>query len=95
MFDLSRLSDAIGGLLGNTSLEQVPDLRSVVEQLSANGLDLSTLQNLAPAELTELLAQYNIDLGSFTPDQLSEFLSLPTDATGVMDTIGQFLERRG
>ena len=69
MFDLARLTEAIGGVLGQSAAGIEPS--SVLEQLGAVGLDVSELQQLDPEHLITTLSESGIDMGGVDPAELT------------------------
>ncbi len=62
MFDLSRLTDTISGLVGALGSDAVAQAQSLPEILQNIGLDPSTLTGLSESEIGSLLASYGVDI---------------------------------
>lgn len=73
MFDFSRLTDTISGLVG--SLGSQSDAAQTLPDLLQNvGLDPSILSGLSETEIGSLLASYGIDISQFAEGELTQFV---------------------
>ena len=89
MFDLSRVSDVVGGLLGQSSSEL--DGAGLLQTLSDNGVDLAQLEGLAGPEMLEFLEQSGIDVAGLDPAQLTDLagqFSEGVDLQSIADLLG-------
>ena len=87
MFDLTRLTEAIGGILGQSAANIEPS--NVFEQLSSAGLDLGDLQNLDPEYLITTLSEQGIDVAGL---DLAELTAL-AEQGGLTDLLPEILSR--
>ena len=76
MFDLARIAEQIGGLIGQSASEALS--QDLFTQLTEHGFDPSQLADMAGLDPTEILARLSesgIDVSQFAPDQLAELAS--------------------
>ena len=73
MFDFSRLTDTISGLVGSLG-SQAGTAQSLPEVLQNVGLDPSILSGLSETEIGSLLASYGIDISQFAEGELTQFV---------------------
>ncbi|MEQ8823076.1 MAG: hypothetical protein RIC14_01740 [Filomicrobium sp.] len=89
MFDLTRLTDMVGDLIGQSDTGNGFD--SILQQLSEHGIDASQLDNLDVQQFTELLSQNGIDLSELDVGQISQL----AEQVGLELPAGELLERFG
>lgn len=87
MYDLTRLTEAIGGILGQSAANIEPS--TVFEQLSSAGLDLGDLQNLDPEHLITTLSEQGIDVAGL---DLAELTAL-AEQGGFTDLLPEILNQ--
>jgi hypothetical protein len=73
MFDFSRLTDTISGLVGSLG-SQAGTAQSLPDVLQNVGLDPSILSGLSETEIGSLLASYGIDVSQFAEGELTQFV---------------------
>ena len=73
MFDFSRLTDTISGLVGSLG-SQAGTAQSLPEVLQNVGLDPSILSGLSETEIGSLLASYGIDISQFAEGEMTQFV---------------------
>ena len=74
MFDLSKLTETVGGLFGNSSVAETLQSGVGSELMQRLGIDPTALEGLAPDQILDLLQQHGIDPSQLAPDQISELL---------------------
>lgn len=72
MFDLGKITDAIGGLLSGQTQAAQTEGGGIAELLASAGIDPALLDGLSQEEIIALLQQYGIDPGLIDPAQLGE-----------------------
>ena len=72
MLDLSRITEAITGLLGNVAENGAG---SLMDAIGNSGLGLEQLEGLAPDQVMNLLSNYGVDLADFSPEQIEALLA--------------------
>ena len=87
MFDLSRITDVIGNLLGGQPVQETLAGGGLAELLAKAGIDVSILDGLKPGEITDLLAQNGIDL-SQVPESEIAGLFASADGEQVLSLLG-------
>lgn len=94
MFDLSRVTEMIGGFLGQTSAgNAVNDL--IADKLSSLNIDPSMLEGLGAGQITDLLAQNGIDISQLAPEQLNELLGQLGPSSPIAEALSGLLSNRG
>lgn len=88
MFDISRITEAVGGLIGQASQES--DTDGLMQHLSDAGVDLPQLDGMDSQEITQFLENSGIDLGNFDISQISEAAGQFAENSDVQ-SIGNFL----
>ena len=73
MFDFSRLTDTISGLVGSLG-SQAGTAQSLPDVLQNVGLDPSILSGLSETEIGSLLASYGIDISQFAEGEMTQFV---------------------
>lgn len=91
MFDFSRISEAVGGMLGQASGLPDTSLEGVKSTIAEAGLDVSLLQGLAPDQILELLGQHGIDISAFAPEQISSLVNSLDLGTLTEGPVGELL----
>lgn len=97
MFDFSRLTDTISGLVGALGPEAAGHAQSLPEVLQNVGLDPSILTGLSETEIGSLLASYGIDISQFAEGELTQFaegLGLPEGAGQLTSLWNSFSDHR-
>ena len=74
MFDLSRITDAIGGLVSGSLAGEAVQAQSLTGLMQNVGLDPSILAGLSESEIAPLLASYGIDVTQLAEGELSQFV---------------------
>jgi len=72
MFDFSKITDAIGGLVSGGQQQSPLDASGIAELLNNAGIDPAMLAGLNQEENLNLLQQYGIDPGQFDLSQLGQ-----------------------
>ncbi len=70
MFDITRITEAVGGLVGQAS--ENTGAGGLMQQLSEAGLDLSQFDGLNGQEITDLLKESGFDMANIDIDQVAE-----------------------
>ena len=70
MFDITRITEAVGGLVGQAS--ENTGAGGLMQQLSEAGLDLSQFDGLNVQEITDLLKESGFDMANIDIDQVAE-----------------------
>lgn len=94
MFDITRITEAVGGLVGQASANF--DTDGLTQQLSDAGLDLQQLEGLDTQQLTDLLESSGIDIANIDVNQLSEMagqFSESTDIQSIGDLLSNLTQR--
>ncbi len=94
MFDITRIADAVGGLVGQSA--ETPGGDGLLQQLSETGLDPSQLEGLGVQELMDVLEQNGIDASSFDISQISELAgqwSENIDGQSISDLLSNLTKR--
>lgn len=92
MFDLSKLTEILSGLLGASPVADAMQSQGVSDLLQNVGLDPSVLEGLAPDQVMELLAQHGIDPMQLAPDQLTELLQGLGASEGLGEVASRFFD---
>jgi hypothetical protein len=74
MFDFSRFTETISGLVGSIGSDAVAQAQGLPEVLQNVGLDPSILTGLSETEIGSLLASYGVDISQFAEGELSQFV---------------------
>jgi len=94
VFDLSRITDMIGGFIGQTAAGAgVKDL--VADKLAAVNIDPAMLEGLAAPEIVDLLARNGIDVTQLAPEQLAELASTIDPSSPIGQALSSLLSDRG
>lgn len=94
MFDFSKITDAIGGLLSNGQNQLPEGAAGITQMLEQAGVDPALLNGLNQEEIFALLQQYGIDPSLIDPAQISELLQ-GSDIAGSLGEMAQsWLESR-
>lgn len=72
MFDFSKLTDTVFGLLGGATSESTEQSGGIRDLLQQAGLDPSLLEGLDQTQIFELLSQHGIDPSQLGADQINE-----------------------
>ncbi len=95
MFDFSRISETIGGLIGQSAPsldgELAPD--AILQRLQDVGIDTSSLESLGGTELLARLSELGIDTGNLDPQAILQQLS--EGGGGLTGIATDLLSRRG
>ncbi len=94
MFDLSRVGELVGDLLGQNAADASEG--GLLQNLTESGFDLTQLDGLAGPEILELLEQSGIDVAGLDATQLSELtgqLSEGIDLQSITDLVGTVADR--
>jgi hypothetical protein len=70
MFDIARLTDMVGGVLGQGATDAGAEM--LMQQLNGVGIDAAQLDGLAPAELLSQLSEQGIDLSQMDAAEISK-----------------------
>lgn len=92
MFDLSRIAEAVGSLLRNNVAEALP-AGNLIDAISNAGIDISSLQGLAPQEIIDLLGRSGIDITSLTPESVQQVLNAIGCEGGAASLLGSVFSR--
>lgn len=94
MFDLSRITETLGNLVGNAPLADALQNSDLMSVLAHSEIDLVSLQGLDTQHVIELLASRGIDISQYAPDQLKGLLEQLGSGQDVIssaaDLIGRF-----
>mgnify|MGYP001184998084 CR=1 FL=1 len=93
MFDLSRITETLGNLLGNAPLADAFQSSDLMGVLANSGIDLASLQGLDPQQVVELLASHGIDISQYAPDQLQGLLDQLGSGQDVIRSASELLGR--
>lgn len=82
MFDVARLTDMVGGVLGQGATDAGAEI--LMQKLKDVGIDASQLDGLAPTELLAQLGEQGIDLSQMDAGEISQLaeqlgVDLPID----------------
>ena len=91
MLDLARLTEMVGGVLGQDAADFGTD--DLLQQLSDAGLDPAQLQGLAPDELLTMLSENGIDPAEFDLAGLTEMFGSEGAGQTLGEGIRQFAQR--
>ena len=91
MFDLARLTEVVGGVLGQSAANF--NAGDIVQQVSELGLDPAILQQLDPEQLVTMFAENGIDLTNLDPAELSAIAEQTGIGEGLPEIISQFTDR--
>lgn len=91
MFDLSRVTEMIGGLLGQQS-GNAEDMLS--QHLGDLGIDPGLLDGISGAEAIDLLSQHGIDVSQLAPEQLSVLLGQLDPNAPIAELLSGLLSRQ-
>jgi hypothetical protein len=83
MFDFSRITDAISGLVGALGSEAGAQASNLTDMLQTAGVDPGMLAGLSETEIASLLGSYGIDISQFAEGELGQLvqgLGLPEGA---------------
>lgn len=86
MFELSRLSAMLAGLVGGTGISQsiTSSTAGLADVLQNAGIDPSSLSGLTPDAVQQLIADHGIDPSTILEGQIEQlFTNLGIDAQGV------------
>jgi hypothetical protein len=92
MFDIARITDTIGGLLGQSGQSLLNG--DLVQQLGALGVDHNLLDGISSEELTSLLAERGIDIAGLDAQQISELLGSLQGGAPMADTLSSLISDR-
>lgn len=81
MFDLGRITDMLGGLVGG-SVQEIIERGNILETLQSSGLDPSLLQGLDHTQVLEFLQQHGIDVSALGETDLAALLQQIGGADG-------------
>ena len=87
MFDLARLTEGIGGVLGQSAANI--EASNLLEHLNAADLNVSELQHLDPEHLITTLSERGIDIAGL---DLAELTAL-TEQSGFAELLPDWLSR--
>lgn len=92
MLDLTRISETIGGLLGQRS--EVPGSGQLLQQLGQLGIDPNLLDGLNAQEVAQLLAEHGIDVAGIDPAQLAELVGGVAGNGSILESLGSIVSDR-
>ena len=95
MFDLSKITDAIGGLLSGSQTQTPQEGSGITELLGNAGIDPTLLDGLSQDEIMNLLQQYGIDPSQLDLGQVSELLQKSKVGSNVAEMAQNWLNSRG
>lgn len=93
MFDLARLTEAVGGLLGQAATAL--NAEALLQQVGEQGLDLQALQNLDAESFLSVLGENGIDLSQIDAGQIAELAQQLGLEAPASELLQQFLDRAG
>lgn len=93
MFDFSRITEALGNLVGNAPLADALQSSNTMSVLAHSGIDLASLQGLDPQQVMDLLASHGVDVSQFAPDQLQGLLEQLGSGQDVVNSAADLLGR--
>ena len=88
MFDITRITEAVGGLVGQAS--ENTGVGGLMQQLSEAGLDLSQFDGLNGQEITDFLKESGFDMTNIDIDQVAEMAGQFAEG-GDVQSIGDLL----
>ena len=88
MFDITRITEAIGGSVGQASESNVTG--GLMQQLSEAGLELSQFDGLDAQEVVDLLKDSGLDMTNIDIDNVTEMAGQFAE-DGEFQSIGDFL----
>lgn len=88
MFDITRITEAIGGSVGQASESNVAG--GLMQQLSEAGLELSRFEGLDAQEIVDLLKDSGLDMTNIDIDNVAEMAG-QFAKDGEFQSIGDFL----
>jgi hypothetical protein len=88
MFDLSRITDLLSGLLENKSASEALLGDGLINMITDAGIDLGSLRGMGAEDIMSFLDGQGIDVSSFAPEQLQELLGTLT-SDGDIATLAQ------
>lgn len=94
MFDIARIADAVGGLVGQSS--EVPGGDGLLRQLSDIGVDPAQLKGLGTQEVIDLLEQNGLDASNLDISQISDLagqFSENIDGQSISDLLSSLTQR--
>ena len=91
MFDLARLTEFAGGVLGQSASNI--DASVFLQHLSEEGADPPQFQNLGADEVLALLSENGIDASQVDADQLGTIAEDFGVADHLPEMLGQFTDR--
>lgn len=89
MFDMWRLSDVVGDLVGSATSGAGPG--RLIQQLGELGIDPAQLQGVGPDQLVTLLSEHGLDLSLIDPDHVA----MLTEQIGIEVPGGDILSQLG
>ncbi len=94
MFDLTRVTEMIGGFLGQQSAgAMINDL--LADKLAALNIDPAMLNDLGAPEIMNLLAQQGIELSQLDPAQLTQLIGQLDAQSPAADLLNRILSQHG
>ena len=88
MFDITRITEAIGGSVGQASESAVTG--GLMKQLSEAGLEFSLFEDLNAQEVADLLQDSGLDMTTIDIDSVAEMAGQFAEV-GEFQSIGDFL----
>ncbi len=88
MFDLSRLAASAWGLVGSGSASDALSGSQLGDLLAGAGIDIASLQGLAPQEMLDLLSQHGIDVANLAPEGVQQLLGALGSEGGASELLG-------
>ncbi len=95
MFDLSKITETIGGLISGAQQQSPVEVGSIADLLNTAGIDPAMLDGLNQDEILNLLQQYGIDPSQLDVSQLSELLQSTGVGNGLVEMATSWLNTRG
>lgn len=95
MSDISKITQAIGGLLSGNQEQQPLATTDIKELLVQAGIDPAVLDGLSQGEIFDLLQQHGIDPGQLDIGQISELLQNHNPGGNLAEMAQSWLSSRG
>lgn len=89
MFDLARLTEAVGGLLGQAASPLTAE--ALLQQLNEQGLDINALQNLDLESFASVLGDHGVDLSQLDTEQIAGLVEQLGVNSPASELLGEFL----
>ena len=95
MFDFSKITETIGGLLSGNQQKSPLDVAGITDLLANAGIDPALLDGLSQDEVFSLLQQHGIDPSQLDVSQISELLQNANLDGNLAEMAQSWLRSRG